>query len=91
MNDIESPLIDNIIINIESNEPIIKKEINYITDLNIIRTEYERKRIERMNKNQNIIINRKIENVCLTTRVEEIIEEFKEGEKKRLSRLYDFI
>ena len=77
MNDTENPLIDNIYM--ESNNIIINNEYNYINDFNRDMIDYERKRSTRINKH------------ILTIKIDKMIEQFKEYEKQRVYRLYNFL
>ena len=77
MNDSENSLIDNIYM--EPNIIYVKDETNYISDFNKAIVDYERRRSTRVNQQ------------LLTIKIDKIIEQFKEYEKQRVYRLYNFL
>ncbi len=77
MNYSKNPSIDNIYM--DSNIIYIKDEPNYINDFNKEIVDYERKRSTRVNQQ------------ILTIKIDKMIEQFKEYEKQRVYRLYNFL
>ena len=63
---------------IEDSIIFINEDYNYFNDFNKTRADYERKRSTYINQ------------LLLTIKIDKMIEQFKEYEKQRITRLYNF-